>query len=125
MSYPPGQLPPHYALDAITTQLMDRETTRPSFGTAWRHSWKDTRSRLFTIARIESMGVTGGHRRDPSTSMLIGDIANALGVPAGAQAPSVQPKGAVLGSSTVDGLQDIVDTTFGEETPSGIQEALR
>jgi hypothetical protein len=36
----------------------------------WRHSWSATRKRLFDIAMLESREAVGGHRRDPSESLV-------------------------------------------------------
>lgn len=36
----------------------------------WPHTWDDTRSRLFEIARLESRAAVGGHRRNQSESFV-------------------------------------------------------
>jgi len=112
-SYPPGSLPPASALDEITTQLL-ASTTSASISSSWKHSSKSTRSRLFTIARKESMSAVGGHKREISESMSIVPISK-----------PVRPKLTVLGSSNMKRQQHGMDSLYADDEPESFSETLR
>ncbi|WVQ80276.1 hypothetical protein IAT38_002381 [Cryptococcus sp. DSM 104549] len=135
-SYPPGTLPPPGALDEITSQLIDAQARKSSPVESpesedpsiialptWRHSWKATRQRLFTIARLESIESTGGHRRQKSDSIVPPEAGDAVMT---SEKPKWMALGAVDGGFSMNRRQNnSMDSLYGDSKPDGFSEALR
>ncbi|WRT63731.1 uncharacterized protein IL334_000654 [Kwoniella shivajii] len=97
----------------------------------WKHSWNETRQKLFNLARQESMESIGGHRRKESDSIIpsakeLFDMEQQRQQERNDAVMKPQrPRLAVLGGQKMNRQQHSMDNLYGDEKPQTFQEALR